>query len=349
MINGAENMTNLKFQKIRSAINFDIIAIFLVLMLFASACNKEESKPSGSKETVTIGFADMVMTSPITIAQEKGFFAEEGLQVILKPYQFGKKAFEGMLAGESDVATMAEAPIMFQGFERNDFSVFATFTHSYNDSKVIARKDRGIIKASDLKGKIIGTVEKTTAHYFAYMFLVENRIDPATVNFKFYLAKDLVEAFKVGKVDAIIVFEPYAYGAQSALPGQTVNLLRSNLYRETFNLATMKIFAANRPETLKKILRSIDRASTYSKKHKEEAMAIIVKTRNFPKEAVAAVWDYYVFQLSLDNSMLTLLESEAKWAIKNRYVTAEVTPDYLDCYYLDAMKAVKPEVVSIVK
>ena len=181
------------------------------------------------------------------------------------------------------------------------------------------------------------------------MFFLENGIDPATVKFKFFLAKDLVEAFKAGSVDAIIVFEPYAHAAQSAMPGQTVILPRSKLYRETFNLATMKTFAAQHPETLKKIVRALDRAAVFSRKNKDDAMAILVKSRNFPQETVTAVWDYYVFQLSLDNSILTLLESEAKWAIKNRYVAAEVAPDYLKCFYLDAMQDVKPEVVSIIQ
>ena len=325
-----------------------VIAV-LGLSLIFSAGKKQEVRHSGPLESVTIGIADLVMTSPITIAQEKGYFAEEGLRVILKPYQFGRKALEGMLDGENDIATVAEIPVMFQGFLRSDFTLFATFTHSYNDSKVIVRKNRGIRTAADLKGKRIGTVEKTTAHYFAHMFLVENGIDPAAVTIDFYTPAGLVEALNGGQVDAIIAFEPCAYQAMAASPGQTMILPRSNLYRETFNLATMKAWAAQHPATVKKILRGIDRASTFATTHKDEAMALIIKNRKYSKEMLATVWDYYVFQLSLDNSLLTFLESEARWAIKNRYVTAVGSPDYLDLLYLDAMKDVKHDAVSIVK
>jgi NitT/TauT family transport system substrate-binding protein len=53
--------------------------------------------------------------------------------------------------------------------------------------------------------------------------------------------------------------------------------------------------------------------------------------------------------MTLDNAMITALEDEARWAIQNRLVDARTIPNYLDFYYLDAMKSVKPGAISIVK
>jgi NitT/TauT family transport system substrate-binding protein len=43
------------------------------------------------------------------------------------------------------------------------------------------------------------------------------------------------------------------------------------------------------------------------------------------------------------------MEDEARWMIKNKLTTEKNIPDFLDYIYLDGMKAVKPEAVSIIR
>jgi NitT/TauT family transport system substrate-binding protein len=326
-----------------------LVVIVLGLTLASSACKKQEPKYSGPKEAVTFGVASIVMSTPIFIAKAKGYFEEEGLQVTFKTYPNGKKALDGMLAGESDIATVAETPIMFQSFVRNDFCVFATFFQSFNDAKVVGRKDRGILTPADLKGKRIGTIERTSAHYFSYMYLKEHKVDPTTVTITLYPSAELADALKNGLVDAVVAFEPYAYQSKMALPSQTVTLPRSELFRETFNLTSMKAWSGQHPDTLKKIVRAVGRAITFTRQNKKESIEILIKDAKFSRELLDEVWDDYDYQISLDNSMLTSLENEARWAIQNKLVDSRTLPNYLDYYYLEAVKAFKPESVSIVK
>jgi NitT/TauT family transport system substrate-binding protein len=64
---------------------------------------------------------------------------------------------------------------------------------------------------------------------------------------------------------------------------------------------------------------------------------------------LASIWDDFVFELSLDHSLLTILEDEARWAIANKFTDKTKVPNCLGYFYLDAMKAVKPEAVTIIK
>jgi ABC-type nitrate/sulfonate/bicarbonate transport system substrate-binding protein len=212
-----------------------------------------------------------------------------------------------------------------------------------------ARKNSGIKTPADLKGKRVGTIKGTSAHYFAYMYLLEHKIDPATVTISFYPSAEIPEALKNGQVDAIVAFEPYAYLSEMAMPGQTIALPKSALFRETFNLVAMKSWTGQHPEIVKKMLRAVDKAITFAQQNKQESIGILIKNAKFSKEMLEAVWDDYIFQLTLDNSMLSTLEDEARWAIQNKLVDQQKMPNYLDFYYLDAMKAVKPGAVSIVK
>ena len=47
--------------------------------------------------------------------------------------------------------------------------------------------------------------------------------------------------------------------------------------------------------------------------------------------------------------VLTMLEDQARWVIANRYTQAAELPNFLDTVYLDAMLAVRPESVSIIR
>jgi NitT/TauT family transport system substrate-binding protein len=111
----------------------------------------------------------------------------------------------------------------------------------------------------------------------------------------------------------------------------------------------MKSFANENPEILKRFLRAIDKATIFVKNNKEVAQEIIAERLNLQKEDIVLHWDEFTFELSLDQSFLINIEDEARWAIKNKLVDATEIPNYLDFIYPDALEAVKPEVVTIIR
>ena len=324
------------------------IVLLLTFVVLSASCNKPQ-KSAGPKEKVTIGVASIVLSLPVIVAREEGFFSEEGLEATLKYYPSGKKAMEGMFAGEVDIATVADTPIVLSSFTRGDFAVFATFVCSYNDNKAIGRKDRGVGKPADLKGRKIGIAAGTASHFFAHVYLSEHLIDPSAVKLVDFLPEDLPGALKEGKVDAIVIFEPYAYRAEKALPGKAVRLPGSDLYRETFNLTVMRSYAKGHPELLKKVLKAVDRAITFTKQNSNESIAVITKSVKPEEGLLASTRDDSVFELSLDHSLLTIFEDVARWAIANKFTDKTKVPNYLGYFYLDALKEVKPEAVTIIK
>jgi ABC-type nitrate/sulfonate/bicarbonate transport system substrate-binding protein len=264
-------------------------------------------------------------------------------------YPSGKKAMEGMFAGEVDIATVTDIPIVLNSFVRSDFSVFATFAYSYDNSKVIGRKDRAVGKPAELKGKRIGIVEGTSSHFLAHVYLTEQGIDLSAVKLVDLAPADLTGALKEGRVDAVVAFEPYAAEAMKALPGKAVKLPHSDLYRETFNVAVMRGYAKERTGVLIKILKAFDRAITFTKQNRNESMAVIAKSLKLEDDFAGSIWDVVVFELSLDHSLFTILEDEARWAIGNGFTDKTIIPNYLDYFYPDALEAVKPEVVTIIR
>jgi NitT/TauT family transport system substrate-binding protein len=49
----------------------------------------------------------------------------------------------------------------------------------------------------------------------------------------------------------------------------------------------------------------------------------------------------------LDQELLTLMEDEGRWAIRNKLTNAEKIPDYSIFLYLEGLKKIKPEAVGV--
>ncbi|MEA3279429.1 MAG: NrtA/SsuA/CpmA family ABC transporter substrate-binding protein, partial [Thermodesulfobacteriota bacterium] len=241
-------------------------AIFIVLVLTVGACflvSCEQGESPVVYEKIRLGASKSFLSVLVYIAKEKGYFAKEGLDIEVKEYGSGKAATQALFAGEVDISTVADMPVVFNGFKRDDFCVFATFTHSYPFVKIIARKDSGIRTGADLKGKKVGANRGTSGHYYLGAFLIHNRLSISEVEMIYIKTFDLADALKNNEVDAISVWQPYSQKAMKLSGDNAIELPGGDIYRATFNFAAMKSFAREHPKALKKFLMAIDRANTF--------------------------------------------------------------------------------------
>ena len=83
------------------------------LMVALSACGKSD-KPV---EAVTLGVETSLLPAAVWVAEHKGLFKEEGLDVTIKEFNSGSASLSAMLNGEGiDIAAAAPTPIMFNSF-----------------------------------------------------------------------------------------------------------------------------------------------------------------------------------------------------------------------------------------
>jgi len=309
--------------------------------------NHPKLKYGAPLKKLTLGVGSGILPTAVWVSENNGYFKKEGLDITIKGFDSGKLSFLAMLRGEVDISTVAPTPIIFNSFDRQDFSIISTFVHSYDDIKVIVRHDKGINTAADLKGKRIGTPAGTSGQFFLDVFLIHNGIVASEVEVVDIAPSDLPGALKDNRVDAIVIWEPHGHKAQQLLKDSAIRLPSSDVYRRTFNFMAMKDFARKNTEVFKRFLRSIDQASQFIRNNKERSQAIVAKRLNMDKESINALWDNFVFELSLDQSLVITLEEVARWAIQNNLTNKKEVPNYLDYIYVDALKVVKPEAVGM--
>jgi len=324
----------------------------VVIGISVGGCQEQPVKPE-EIEKVTLGVETSLLPSAVWVAENKGYFEREGLDLTIKEFDSGRTALATMLnEGNLDMVTVAQTPVMFNSFDRDDYVIIATMVYSNNDVKILARQDRGIKNPSDLRGKTVGITKGSTGHFFLGLFLIHSGLQLSEIETIDIEASELPQALVDGRVDAISTWEPHIWNAKKLLGENAVRLQPrggAKIFREDFYFVPNRNFMENNPETLKRFLKAIEKGEEFIQKNKEEAINIVSQRLKLDKELVVSVWDDFVFQLILDQTIIITLEDEARWAIDNNLTDATEVPNYLDYIYFDPLEEIKPKAVTIIR
>ncbi len=329
---------------------FTVIALVMVAAAgLVGGCTGVE-KPAEPPKQVSFGIgATTLLPALIHIAEEKGYFLDQGLDVMITGHPTGKAALTAALDGEVDVATVADTRIVFSSFERNDFSVFVTILDSAQLAKALARRDRNISDPQDLIGKKAATTIGTSAHFYMATFLGLNGIDAADVETVDLRPGEMVEAIVNGEVDAIFAWEPNVSQVAQRLGDKALMLPSMVGYMFTFNLAAKNHFIENNPELLAGMIRALAEAEQFVDGNRDESIDILASRLAAERSEIDQLWDDHKFRVSLSQSLLTTLEDQARWAIRSNLTDKTEVPNYLGLIHLDALEEVRPEAISIIR
>ena len=304
---------------------------------------------TGNSGPITIGVEQSPLLALVMIAEDQGFFSKHGVDVMAKYYASGKLALNGMFSGGVELATPAGTPIIFSSFERSDFSIVATIGSSDNDPKIVARKDRDIQKPGDLRGKRIATQKASAVHFFLHSFLIKNGLSEKDIKLSFKHPDELVPALAKGEIDAFSMREPYVSRAKILLRENIILFEEPGLHLKTYNLVAFNTFIKDRLQAVKSILQALIKSEEFAKKYPKHAQRIVSNKTGLKESEIASVWPDLRFEVSLEQSLLASLENEARWVIRNKLTDRKKVPNYLNFIYLDALQAVKPKRVTIIK
>lgn len=287
--------------------------------------------PQGSAaQELTIAVSRTSLSLPLYVAETQRFFVDEGLSVQTRECIGGQRCMKLLLDGQVQLATASEIPVMFNSFTRSDYAIVATFVTSGQDVKLVARKSAGIATAAQLPGKRIGTVRGTSAHYFLDTFLVFNGLDPKKVELVPLPPEQIEQALKDRTIDAAAIWEPFAHKSLKALADDGHVLPSGRVYTETFNLIAGRKLIAEREPDIVKVLRALDRAQRWIRDRPVEAQAILKDRLQVDQGFIDATWKDFNYRLSLDQSLLSTIEGEARWALREGHVPPDSkTPNYL--------------------
>lgn len=289
------------------------------------------------------------LSLPFFVAKENKLFAKHGVEPEFEECMGGNRCMEKLVEGKVDMATSSELPFMFAVHQGKPITLVSTFVNNKDDMKFLVRKSAVPNGVKSLVGKRVGYVSKASSHYFMDVFLLYHGLDPRTVVPVALRADELAMALAKGEVDAISVWEPWGKVALE-MSGSKVEVVSSpRLYSQTFNLMVGNEYRLAESKRITAVLMALEDAIQFIKKNPDEAMRIAARDAGVSLDVVKALWPTYRFELSLQQSLLTTLQGQARWAKREGHVeSSNSDPEFRSFIDSSLLKKFNPSAVDFV-
>jgi NitT/TauT family transport system substrate-binding protein len=228
-------------------------------------------------EPIKIAHAIWVGYGPVFVAQEKGFFAQEGVEVTMINIDDRDAAFAALADGDVDAVLNTVDALVRETLESSDrYVAVLALDDSLGGDGIVAHKD--IRSIADLKGRMVGVdANGTVSEFYLNVLLKEAGLSQDDIEVVALSAEDAVNAFVLGDIDVAVTWEPWLSLARAAEhghlladssdhPGLIVDVLTSSPSVLEERLPDFKAFA-----------RAWAAAVAYVEAHPEEANRIMAK------------------------------------------------------------------------
>jgi NitT/TauT family transport system substrate-binding protein len=260
-----------------------LITLIAILSLSLAAC-----MPGRQAEDTNLkmGLLPILDVLPIYVAQQKGYFAAEGIKVELVPAKSAQERDALMQAGEID--GMLNDLISTGLFDRDkaQIKIVATARRAYPESpqmRVLAAPGSGITSAQDLAGVPIGISQNTIIEYITDRLLVAEGLSPDQIQIIEVSAIPVrFEQLRPGQIKAATLPDPLAQGALAGGATLVVDDSQYTHYSQSvLSFSTTAI--ESKPNTIKKFLKAWNRAVQDLNNHPDEFKDLLIQQGRVPE------------------------------------------------------------------
>lgn len=260
---------------------FTTLLFFGAVILFA-ACAPSPTPTSApttaplTQVSVVMGYVPNVQFAPFYVAEQKGYFAQEGLKI---NYNWGFE-FDGVKlvgANQADFSIVTGDQIILARAQNIPLVYIGNWYNAYPIS-VASFADKNIKTPQDLIGKKVGLPGLFGASYTAWRALLyTQKISESDVTVQ-DIGFTQSQALQQGTVDAAVVYannEP----VQLALAGKPTNEINTWEFAKLIGngIATNEATVKNRPEIAKAFVRALLHGIQDSINNPDEALQLTVK------------------------------------------------------------------------
>lgn len=187
----------------------------------SSAAESKAEKAAPEKSDLSLGYLNSTAHLLAFVAQEEGYFAEEGLNVTLTQFSSAGELVNGLESGKLDVAFIGSVPTLTFQSQGHDVTIIGgamTNGHGYVIKEEFAEKDEEGVEI--LKGRNVASVKNSVQDAELQILLKNAGIEIGEgedkVNIVYFDSqKDAYAALSNATIDAASVYSPYASLAKS--------------------------------------------------------------------------------------------------------------------------------------
>jgi ABC-type nitrate/sulfonate/bicarbonate transport system substrate-binding protein len=247
-----------------------VLAVFLYVVFIKNPI----SPPSLQTVTVRLGWVHQAQFAGFYVAQEKGFYKDEGLNVELLPLDQNSNQVQELEQGKVDFSVMeAHQALVGVGDGAKIKAIMAVY--QVNPHVLAAREDSGIRGPEDFNGKVIGFAGGEGEGNALFRIFIKKFSDPKSVTYK-NLSFNTVDNFINREADVIDLYrtdQPYL-AKKSGVPLTLIPLDAYGLSTYGDVVMASNDFLESRKDIVRKFASATRKGWEYALSHGEEAAVI---------------------------------------------------------------------------
>jgi sulfonate transport system substrate-binding protein len=187
-----------------------VASVSLVTGLSSVACGGGAA-PGLRTVRIAVGGQTQLIYLPTTLAQELGFYQEEGIAAELEDFAGGAKALQALVGGSADVVSGFYDHTIQMAADGREFVAFVAMLRF--PGMVIATSPQRadtVVRVADLKGRVVGVTSAGSSSQMLLTYLLKRHgiaADSVSVT-SIGTAATAVAAMEYGKVDAGVMADP---------------------------------------------------------------------------------------------------------------------------------------------
>lgn len=275
-----------------------------------------QTRPKGQPAKLRAGGfgADSPSSWPVYIAKEKGFFAEEGIDVA---FTRSYEQMVGLLGGSFNVIDEAADSPILAAAKGADTIVVYDISDRPSQFMVLAP---GVSSVNELEGKMIGVWKiPSTDQLLLQKYLAKKGIDANKVKFrKVGGSRDRFAALQAGQISATVLSTTYALRAQKA----GMKLIASPADWEVFPwtlIIVRRQWAEANQDVVTGYVKAIHRGTRwiYDRSNFDEAIRLLIPISGFDESSIRWALDVSIAQkiYNAEKPRADILQLAADWLL----------------------------------
>ncbi|MBC2579757.1 ABC transporter substrate-binding protein [Clostridium sp. DJ247] len=315
---------------------------------------QNKSNQVETKKITLWGVIDPQISAQQVIAEKKGYFKEEGIDVENKFVQSGPEIGPMIAGGSAPLSFETNYTVTSSVASNIPVKLVAPVANIGGTQALVIRKDLVINSAKDLEGKKIGMAPGSGVYIAIKKMCDELGVDISKIKFVYLQPADQIAALDKKDIDAMACWEPWvtkasAVGGKILFSGKKSYLPEKKGDVDWLNfISTFQVsedFLKKNPNTVKAVLRALDKATVFINEHRDESIDILSKEFKIDKNDLKKMMDENIYTMQVDNTIYNGVNEMSSFMLEQKNIRKK--PEFKDLTDFSLLKEVSPDKVKL--
>lgn len=327
--------------------------VFRLLTGLGVAVSVISGVSAANADEIVVGATSNLAGFAVLIAQEKGYFAKNDVEVKVEVRNTGSELSKGLRAGTFHFAPASfsnipaalerglkvQAVVGYQG---------ATYVKSTSDKMVavIAAGNSGIDSIADLKGKKVGVTFGSTGDLYLQLALKQAGLSVNDIKRVNVSPTNVTSVLDTGGVDAISIWDPYSYRTLGKVAGSKEIKRGGDLVCLCAMLHGDPEFIAKNPDETQRMVDAIAEGAAFVRDpaNASEVAEIGARFINMSKEEALTALPNWVYDPRMGPNTLATFRTAVSLLLEQKKMKKPYDPaNYIETKFIESTMKRHPE------